>query len=138
MTKMMAPLQILYKLTPGGVYRKGTELDEDGNPYQTFMHVPESLKNRHWKEYLDWLADGNTPEPYETQEETDARTTREEVASLKRQLTRAIVFQTRLIGELFRLIKLGTTITNEDIRPNLLDKYIQLKQIVDRLKEIDE
>lgn len=25
--------------------------------------IPETVENRHWREYLDWVAAGNTPDP---------------------------------------------------------------------------
>ena len=41
-----------YKLTRGGVIR----LDD-------LAHIPDTSANRDWREYQDWLAEGNTPEP---------------------------------------------------------------------------
>ena len=40
-----------YKLIPMGVLLNGVS------------HVPESIGNRHWQAYQDWLSEGNTPDP---------------------------------------------------------------------------
>lgn len=39
--------------------------------------IPESLDNRDWQEFLLWQAEGNTPDPAETPEETAAREAQE-------------------------------------------------------------
>lgn len=44
-----------YKLTDNGV------LDQE-----TGMSIPNAEGNRHWKEYQQWLAEGNTPDPIRT------------------------------------------------------------------------
>ena len=44
----------LYRLFPEGVF-KGDKLT-----------IPNNIKNRHWREYQEWLAAGNTPDPDET------------------------------------------------------------------------
>jgi len=36
---------------------------------ETGAHIPESDGNRHWREYLRWLAAGNTPDPEFTDEQ---------------------------------------------------------------------
>ena len=41
-----------YKLREGGV------LDTETN-----AHIPDAGGNRDWQEYLEWLAEGNTPDP---------------------------------------------------------------------------
>jgi hypothetical protein len=41
-----------YKLTESGV------LDTE-----TGAHIPNNEGNRHWREYQEWLAEGNTPDP---------------------------------------------------------------------------
>lgn len=51
----------LYKLDPIGVVRS------DG------LHIPNDTRNRHWQEYLAWVALGNTPDPEFTQAELDAQ-----------------------------------------------------------------
>ena len=43
---------------------KGTE--EDG----TVLWIPKSEDNRHYREYLAWVDEGNTPEPAEEQDKT--------------------------------------------------------------------
>jgi len=39
--------------------------------------IPECLDNVDWREYLEWLAKGNTPAPAETPKEIAERTARE-------------------------------------------------------------
>jgi hypothetical protein len=41
---------MIYKITDNGVIKDG-----DG------ANIPNDPDNRHWREYLVWLADGNTP-----------------------------------------------------------------------------
>jgi len=55
-----------YKLTEIGV------LDRENN-----RTIPAHPANRHWKEYQEWLAEGNTPDPVETLEDAKARRKRE-------------------------------------------------------------
>jgi len=44
---------------------------------ETGKYIPLSEGNRSYKEYLKWLAEGNTPDPFETQQEIDERLARE-------------------------------------------------------------
>jgi hypothetical protein len=44
---------------------------------ETGKYIPLDENNRHYKEYLKWLAEGNKPEPFETKEEIDVRLARE-------------------------------------------------------------
>ena len=39
--------------------------DSDGRKFS----VPPNPENRHYQEYLDWVAEGNTPEPSDFEEE---------------------------------------------------------------------
>lgn len=43
-------------------YIKKTESDG------TTCHIPNNPKNRYYREYLEWVAAGNTPEPAEEAE----------------------------------------------------------------------
>jgi len=42
----------MYKLTQYGVFKIADN-----------MHIPNCLENKDWKEYLQWLEQGNTPQP---------------------------------------------------------------------------
>ena len=53
----------MYKLSENGV----TLTREDGS----VLSIPNAEGNRHWREYQEWLAEGNTPEPQYTQAELD-------------------------------------------------------------------
>lgn len=59
-------------------------------------HIPEDLANTSWQEFLTWLAEGNTPDPAETPEETTARESQElehaEQESLRDNLKMDAVF----------------------------------------------
>lgn len=35
---------------------------------ETGQYIPYDENNRHYQEYLEWLAEGNTPEPFEPEE----------------------------------------------------------------------
>ena len=55
-----------YKLN---IYGDGVIYPDGGN-----LNIPESMDNRHWREYQEWLAiEGNTPDPAETDEEKKVR-----------------------------------------------------------------
>lgn len=55
----------MYKLSENGV----TLTREDGS----VLSIPNAEGNRHWREYQEWLAEGNTPEPEFTDEELAAK-----------------------------------------------------------------
>lgn len=114
-----------YKLMENGVLRS------DG------ACIPNSMGNRDWRRYQEWLADGNTPEPQYTEEELQAKLRGEEVAGLKADLQKAQIWQFRMIIELFKVCKkLGAT--NANIDPDVLAKAQSWIGKLDRLKEIDE
>ena len=54
-----------YKLNING---DGVFYPDGGN-----LNIPESMDNRHWIEYQEWLAEGNIPDPAETDEEKKVR-----------------------------------------------------------------
>lgn len=51
-----------YKLTENGVF------DTENN-----LSIPNAPDNRHWREYQEWAAAGNVPDPIETVGEAKAR-----------------------------------------------------------------
>jgi hypothetical protein len=123
MSKMIVPLT--YKIMGDGVKRS------DG------ACIPNTMDNRDWRRYQEWLAEGNTPEPEFTEEELQAKLLGEEVANLKADLQKAQVWQFRMIVELWKVCKqLGAT--NADIDPDVLAKAQAWIAKLDRLKEIDE
>jgi hypothetical protein len=124
MSKMIIPMT--YKLIEHGVLRS------DG------ACIPECEDNRDWRGYLEWLAEGNTPEPQYTAQELIDNAQQEEIADLKQDLRKAMVWQFRLMTELFKLLKQGTAITNADVDPDILAKAQEWVAKLDRLKEIDE
>lgn len=124
MSKMIIP--ITYKLMVDGVKRS------DG------ACIPACSGNRDWKTYLEWLDQGHLPEPEYTQDELDKQAMHLEIANLKSDLRSAMVWEFRMIIELFRLMKSKTTVRNSDVNPVLLTKANQWISKLERLKEIDE
>lgn len=61
-----------YKLSPKG--RDSGVIREDG------ASIPNEPMNRHWQEYLQWEADGNTPDPAYTQAQLNERAAAEQKA----------------------------------------------------------
>lgn len=62
----------MYKLVEGGVIR-----------LKDMAFIPDDPANRDWQEYLEWVAEGNAPEPPHTPEELRQRR-KGEMLSLKR------------------------------------------------------
>ena len=60
-----------YKLIENGVKDQETE-----------SYIPNTPGNRHWNEYQDWLAEGNTPDPEYTEEEIQEQEFNEELENL--------------------------------------------------------
>lgn len=124
----MSKMGILYKLhRDGGVIKKPKG-----------MKIPNDPDNYHWQEYQDWLASGGLPEPVETPQEIAERQLAEEVAEHKGALKDALVWQFRMIVELFGLLKQFTACTNADVDPELMSKALDWVARLNRLKEIDE
>ena len=51
-----------YKLLGEMIY-KGTPVSSVKRTMQTSAYIPFDEANRDYQEYLEWLAEGNTPEP---------------------------------------------------------------------------
>ena len=100
--------------------------------------IPNCADNRDWKEYQEWLAEGNTPEPEFTTEELTAKAMAEEISNIKAELQNAMVWQFRMIVELWKALKANTAAQNSDIDPDVLAKAQGWAAKLDRLKEIDE
>lgn len=124
MSKMIVPLT--YKLMPNGVRRS------DG------ACIPDNMDNLDWRQYQEWLADGNIPEPQYTEQELIDKTQNEEIRDIKMSLTNANVWQFRMIIELFKAAKAKGLIDNTDIDPAVLEKAQQWITKLNRLEEIDE
>ena len=122
----MSKMTNRYKLLQTGVLDK-----------LTGASIPADVNNRQYREYLQWVALGNTPDPERTQQEIDDELIQTELTSLKEDLVRAARFQFRLIEELWRILKMHTAASNSDLDPILAAKFTELKAKSDRLKEID-
>lgn len=50
------------------------------------IFIPIDENNRHYKAYLRWLAEGNEPDPIETEEEIADRLKREEELAIQKKI----------------------------------------------------
>jgi hypothetical protein len=53
---------------------------------ETGEFIPIDPKNIDYQRYLKWVAQGNTPEPFETQEEIDARLVKEAELAIEKKI----------------------------------------------------
>ena len=67
----------MYKLSENGV----TLTREDGS----VLSIPNAEGNRHWREYQEWVAEGNTPAPQFTPEELAAKQLAEDKALAEKE-----------------------------------------------------
>lgn len=115
----------LYKLFSNGVKRKA-----DG------ACIPNDPSNKDWVKYQQWLAEGNTPDPEYTQEELDQQAIDAEVQALTIDLKRALVWQFRMILELFEVGKAKGIWINTDFDATIRAKAADWKTKLDRLTEL--
>jgi hypothetical protein len=108
--------------------------------YDTEKHrsIPNSMDNRHWREYQEWLADGNTPDPEFTQAELDFNALQAEVADLKGDLARNQVWLFRMIVAIFQVGRDNQCWIGNDFDQEIEDKAVAWKQKLDRLAELGE
>jgi len=126
MSKMIVP--ITYKLTDdaSSIHRS------DG------ASIPVTESNRDYRRYLEWLEEGNTPDPVRTPEEETEILLRNEVLSLKDDLQKQNVWLFRMLLEMWKAVKAAGVVSNSDIDPEVLAKASNWISKLDRLKEIDE
>ena len=124
MSKMIVPLT--YKLSSTGIIRS------DG------ACIPNSEGNRDWREYQEWLADGNTPEPEFTEQELIDKAQNEEISELKGDLQSQQIWLFRMLMEMWKAARQAGVVSNQDIDPDVLAKAQAWVAKLDRLKEIDE
>ena len=111
----------------------------DGVIYvQSGMGIPNDPSNRHWRKYLKWVADGGVPDPAKTPEEIINQELLDEITTLKSELKNAVVWQFRMILELFKIGKDKALWNNTDVDPDTLSKATSWIAALDRLKVIDE
>lgn len=97
---------------------------------ETGAFIPNAPGNRHWKEYQQWLIDGNTPDPEFTQQEID------DAALLDRQnqriinLRSALIYQFKMILALFQVGKSKGVWVNSDFDQELRDKASEWIQLI--------
>lgn len=116
------------------------KLSGDGvQDIETGAIIPNDLGNRDWQEYLEWFAEGNTPDPQFTQEELDQQALVNEIISLRNDLKNALVWEFRMILTLWDIgvskgIWSATDVTDEVLK----QKVIEWKSKLDRLEELGE
>ena len=116
-----------FKLIEGGVIRKF-----DG------ACIPDSPGNRDWKEYQEWLAEGNTPDPEFTPEELARKPIDEEITQLRQDLRNVVKGQFEMILEIWKALKLKGIVTNDDVDPDVLAKASNWAAKLNRLKELGD
>ena len=112
--------------------------------------IPNADGNRHWKQYQLWLegkdalgfdmgTGPNTPDPEFTQAEIDLNTLHEEIGELKSSLQGALVWQFRMIMQLWDTGKAkGIWAAGDITDQELKAKVGQWKTKLDRLAELGE
>jgi hypothetical protein len=84
---------------------------------ETGFIIPDSMDNRHWHEYQEWLAEGNTPDP----EPAPPVPTAEQLLSIT---DRDMISH---VGWLFQYLIDGNLIKKEDLPPELDALYTSRK-----------
>lgn len=119
-----------YKLLGGGVLQPtGGVLDTERR-----MNIPNNPNNRHWQEYLGWLAEGNTPDPEFTQEEIAANELADRQAARMQTLQQATINQFEMILELFKKGRDNGAWTAQDFSPELRAKVQEWQDLIDAFK----
>ena len=128
-----------YKLSADGV--KDTE---------TGACIPNADGNRHWQQYLLWLegkdalgfdmgTGPNTPDPEFTEEEINRKIIDDEIQELRSDLQSALVWQFRMIMELWDIGKdKGIWVAGDITNHELKSKVASWKNKLDRLTELGE
>lgn len=68
------------------VYKFQTDRREDGVIKDGITIIPNHTGNRHWQEFLEWEAAGNTALPYKSEEELREDALRSKLYDLKEEL----------------------------------------------------
>ena len=101
--------------------------------------IPDDIGNRDWEEYLEWVAEGNVPDPEFTPEEIDEMAKQDEIAGLKRDLRRTDHWLFRMILEVWEVGISKGLWTNADITDEeLKQKAADWRTKLDRLLELGE
>jgi hypothetical protein len=116
-----------YKISGNGV------MDTERN-----LCIPNSEDNRHWREYQEWLGQGNTPDPEFTQEELDQQIIMAEITQLRGDLKKALIWQFRMLLEMFNVGKAKGLWVNTDFDATIRAKAASWKTKVDRLEQLGE
>lgn len=87
------------------------------------LHIPDDPQNRHWKEYLEWVAAGNTPDP----EDVPPPPTAEEL--LHQQLLQTDKEMLRGFDWLLQTLVQKGIIDLAEIPPALKDLYLERKAL---------
>lgn len=112
-----------YKLTASGV--KDTERN---------MFIPNSAANRHWRQYQEWVAEGNEPDPEFTAEELEAKELASTIADLEKDLVGTDRLLLKLVVRLATVLIMNGTLTKADIGAQYVSGAITLKEKLDTLE----
>jgi hypothetical protein len=102
------------------------------------INIPASEGNRDWRQYLEWVAEGNTPDPMYTPEEEAENAVIAEVNEIRGELGRIIKSKFEMILAMFEVGKAKGLWVNTDFEQPLRTKAASWKQKLDRLKELGD
>jgi hypothetical protein len=112
-----------YKLSNTGVY------DTETNSY-----IPSAAENADWREYLQWVDDGNTPDPQYTPQEILDNELRDRQKQRLETLLSATIDQFDLIIALFQMGVTKGIWTANDFPQEIRDNAVYWKSLVDDYK----
>jgi hypothetical protein len=102
------------------------------------LNIPASEDNRDWRQYLEWVAEGNTPDPMYTPEEEAENAIRAEIGELKDDMRKVLIGQFDMLMALFDVGKDKGVWDGPDFDPALIQKVQNWKTKIARLKELGE
>jgi hypothetical protein len=105
---------------------------------ETGACIPNSNANRHWKEYQEWVAEGNTPDPEFTQEELDSMEIQGEIQDLRFDMKKADVWLFRMLLEMFEVGKAKGLWDNADFSTEIKQRAADWKVKLDRLLQLGD
>lgn len=101
---------------------------------ETGACIPCASGNRHWREYLAWVAEGNTPDPEFTAEELAAKIVQGEIEVLEAGLKGIDKVLLKLMIRLFQALAANGAVTKADIGDEYVDAAMALKIKLDELE----
>lgn len=115
-----------YKLTENGVFDTERKLS-----------IPNAPGNRHWREYQEWLAEGNTPDPmYSLDELRELKV--QEVKATAGQLIKTHYPEYKQRNMLARMLELRDTKDERSLTADEQNEYLSLKSVWNWVKAVRE